>query len=135
MEDREATASEWLDLIGLLLLAQLALLVTNVIEALVFTAILGPLAAGGLVLSLVAVLGVGIGRVGIARGRRWARRLIMAIEAILLLAAVLGIVLAVLMTRALPPPVTLLTQLVLPVSIVTLLRGRAVRDRLTTGVA
>ena len=89
----------------------------------------------GWFLSLVAALLAGIGRVGIARGRRRARRLIMAIEAILLVAAVLGIVLAVLMTRALPPPVTLLTQLVLPVSIVALLRGRAVRDRLTTGVA
>jgi hypothetical protein len=57
--------------------------------------------------------------------RRWARRLVYVVEGLILVLFAIDIVLAIALTHALPPLVALMTQLVLPISVVTLLRRSA----------
>jgi hypothetical protein len=66
-----------------------------------------------------------VARTRLRADRRWARRLVYVVEGVTLAAITVDIALAIALTHAFPPVVALLTQLVLPLSVVTLLRRSA----------
>lgn len=72
--------------------------------------------------SAVAIL---VARARLRADRTWARRIVYAVEVLMLVVIAVDIVLATALTHALPPVVALLTQLVLPMSVVTILRRSA----------
>jgi hypothetical protein len=106
----------------LLITLQAAVLVTATIEALILGTILGGaqpatlgLTGGSAALALLAAWGLG-------RRARWARRLTILGEAFVLLTAALDLVLALILVHGLPPLATLLTEGVVPLAVLGLLR-------------
>jgi hypothetical protein len=124
MQTNRRPADDLLEVARALLLLQGAILVATTIEALVWGAVF--LGAGGTVLlsagSAVVIL---VARIRLRTDRRWARRLVYVVEGLILALFAIDIVLAIALTHALPPLVALMTQLVLPMSVVTLLRRSA----------
>jgi hypothetical protein len=122
--------------VRILLLIQSAILIATTIEAVIWGLAFRAPAATAL-LSGVAAVGLLIGRSRIRADRAGTRRLIYVIEGALLVPLVFDALLAVALIGALPPPVALLTRLVLPVSVIGLLRHvtRAARAARADAVA
>ncbi len=125
MENTRSHAEDLLEVAGVLLLVQGAILVATTIEALVwggvFTGAVGvPVFMSGAAAALLLVA-----RARLRADRRWTRRIVYGVEVVTLVFLVIDTVLAIALTRALPPVVTLLTQLVLPMSVIVLLRRSA----------
>lgn len=117
-------ADDLLDVARVLLLLQGAILVATTIEALFWGAAFG--AGGAVLISGAAAVVILVARSRLRAERRWPRRLISVIEGLIVALFTVDIALALALTHALPPVVALLTQLVLPVAVITLLR-RSVR--------
>lgn len=117
-------AEDLLDVARALLLLQGAILVATTLEALIF-GLAFPGAAGGVLLSGASAVAILVARTRLRAERRWSRRLVYVVEGLTLAFAVVDSVLAIALTRALPPAVAVLTQLVLPASLITLLRRSA----------
>ncbi len=113
-----------------LLLLQGAILVATTIESL-FWGFVFPGARGAAVMSGASAVVILVARTRLRADRRWARRLVYAFEVLLLVAMAIDIVLAIALTHALPPVVALLTRLVVPVSVVAILRRSAGATRAT----
>lgn len=113
-----------------LLLLQGAILVATTIESL-FWGFVFPGAGGAALISGASAVVILVARTRLRADRRWARRFVYAVEVLLLVAMAIDIVLAIALIHALPPVVALLTQLVLPVSIVAILRRSAAATRAT----
>lgn len=112
---------EALEIVRVLLLVQGAILVATTIEALVWNL---AFAAGGvaMVMSAAAATALFVARARLRTAGRGTRRLIYLVEGLLLAGLLVDTVLALVVTRALPPAVALLTRLVIPVAVIVLLR-------------
>jgi hypothetical protein len=125
-EPAPATGGDLLETVRVLLVVQAAVAALNTVEA-VAVALLGNpvLLAGPVPLSaataalLLALAG------GVAGHARWARRITLAVESLLLLLAAADQVLAALLHRAAPLPVPLLVRVVLPLAVLVLLERPA----------
>lgn len=118
-------ADDLLEVARVLLLLQGSILVATTIEALVWRATFGA-AGGAVLLSGTAAAAILVARINLQAERRWPRWLIYFIEGATLALFAVDMALALALTHALPPIVALLTQFVLPISVITLLR-RSVR--------
>ena len=108
------------DVIRVLLLVQAAILLAATIEALVFSGFF----AGGSRIT-VALSGAAAAMLLLARSRldgRWMRRLLYAVEGVIVLSFGLDTLLALLMTHASPPLVPTITAFALPLAVVALVR-------------
>jgi hypothetical protein len=129
VETTRRAADDLLDVARALLLLQGAILIATTIEALVW-AVFFPGASGSpAVMSGVAAIVILIGRIRLRADRRWARRVVYLVEGLILLTAAVDTVIGLALAHALPPLVALLTQVVLPIAVITLLRRSARRAR------
>lgn len=124
MDTTRRPADELLDLVRVLLLLQGSILVATTIEALIWGVIF-PGGGTAVLMSGVSAVVILVARTRLRADRRWARRLVYVVEGVTLAAVAVDIALAIALTHAFPPVVALLTQLVLPLSVVTLLRRSA----------
>jgi hypothetical protein len=124
MDTTRRPADELLDLVRVLLLLQGSILVATTIEALIWGVIF-PGGGTAVLMSGVSAVVILVARTRLRADRRWARRLVYVVEGVTLAAITVDIALAIALTHAFPPVVALLTQLVLPLSVVTLLRRSA----------
>ncbi len=132
MDSERRPADDLLDVVRALLLLQGAILVATTIEATIW----GQLFHGGGAPALMSGASAAVLLIGRARlrvDRRRTRRLVYGVEGLILLAFAIDLALSLALAHAHPPIVALLTQLVLPSSVVTLLRrsaraGTAVRS-------
>lgn len=120
------TPADRLEIVRVLLLLQGAILVATTIEALIWNL---AFAGGGAaaVISGTAAVVVLVARARLRPDRRGIRRLVYIVEGFLLAGLLLDTVLALVVTQALPPGVALLTRLVLPVVVISLLRRSGAR--------
>jgi hypothetical protein len=123
MNTESRSGDDLLDVARALLLLQGAILVATTIEALVWGAFFP--GGGAALLSGVSAVVILVARVRLRADRRWSRRLVYVVEGSTVAFFAVDIVLAAVLAQALPPVVALLTQLVLPISVVTLLRRSA----------
>jgi hypothetical protein len=121
MDSSRGRTEDLLDVARVLLLVQGAILVATTIEALFFSLVF-PGGGGAVLLSGVAAVVILVARIRLRADRRWARRLVYVVEGLILAAMAIDVVLALVLTHALPPVVALSTQVVLPVSVIELLR-------------
>jgi hypothetical protein len=129
VETSRRAADDLLDVARALLLLQGAILIATTIEALVW-AVFFPGASGSpAVMSGVAAIVILIGRTRLRADRRWARRLVYLVEGVILVTAAVDTVIGLALADALPPMVALLTQVVLPIAVITLLRRSGRRPR------
>jgi hypothetical protein len=135
-DDRPVTerAEGELEVARVLLLFQGAILIATTIEAAIwgtaFRAGLAPVLFSGA--AAIAVLGA---RTRLRAGARRPRRVLLVVEGLILATLVIDTVLAIVVRGALPPPVAMLTRLLLPLAMVVLLRrsARAVTPAITAG--
>lgn len=114
-------ADDLLDVVRVLLLVQAAVLIATTIEAFIWgLAFRAP--ASTALLSGVAAVCLLVGRARLRTERAGDRRLIYVIEGFLLATLLIDALLAILLIGALPPPVALVTRLVVPLSVIGLLR-------------
>lgn len=124
MDTSRRPADDLLDVVRALLLLQGAILVATTIESLIVGAALGT-TGGPVLMSAVAAAAILGARGRLRADRQWPRRLIYVVEVLKLATIAVDAALAFALTRELPPVVALLTQLVLPASVITLLRRSA----------
>ena len=125
MEISRRQSDGLLDVARALLLFQGAILIATTIEALVW-AVLFPGANGSpALMSGVSAAVILVGRARLGAERRWARRLIYFVEGLILLTAAVNVAIGLVLAHALPPIVALLSQVVLPISAIALLRRAA----------
>ncbi len=124
METTRRPADELLEVARALLLLQGSILVATTIESL-FWGVVFPGAGGAVLMSGASAVAILVARARLRADRTWARRIVYAVEVLMLVVIAVDIVLATALTHALPPVVALLTQLVLPMSVVTILRRSA----------
>ena len=117
-----------LDVARVLLLLQGAVLVATTIEALIWGVIFAGAAGLPAMMSGTAAAIALVARARLRADRSWTRRLVYGVEGFTLATLAIDTALAIAITGAYPPPVALLTRLVLPLSLVLLLRR-------TTGTA
>ena len=122
MDKSRGRSDELLDVARVLLLLQGAVLLATTVEALIW----GFAFAGGggvpFVMGGVAAAVIFVARARLRPDRRWSRRLVYGVEGFTLATLAIDTVLAIALTGALPPAVAILTRLVLPVSVIALLR-------------
>jgi len=114
-----------LDVARVLLLVQGAILVATTIEALLWSFVFAGAAGAPVWFSGAAALMILVARARLRADRARTRRIVYAVEIVILVSLAIDTVLAVALAGALPPVVALLTQLVLPVSVTLLLRRSA----------
>jgi hypothetical protein len=124
MNTNARPAHDLLDVARVLLLLQGAILVATTLEALIWGLIF-PGAGGAALMSGLSAVVILVARLRLRADRRWSRRLIYLVEGSTVALFAVDMVLAIALTHALPPLVALITQLVLPISVVTLLRRSA----------
>jgi len=135
METARRPTDDLLDVVRALLLLQGAILVATTIESL-FWGIVFASTGGPVVMSATSAVVILIARVRLRADRRWARRLVYAVEGLILLSATIDTAISLALAHALLPMVTLLTQIALPISVIVLLRGsRAPRATSSRGDA
>ena len=117
-------ADDLLDVVRALLLVQGCILVATTIESL-FWGVVFSGAGGSVLLSFVAASVILVARARLRADRRRPRRLVYAVEVLTVALFVVDAALAVALTRGLPPLMAILTQLVLPLSVIALLRRSA----------
>jgi hypothetical protein len=125
MENTRSQAEDLLEVARVLLLVQGAILVATTIEALVFGGVFAGAAGSPAFMSGAAAALILTARARLRGDRRWTRRIVYGIEIMTLAFLAIDAVLAIALTRALPPMVALVTQLVLPMSVIALLRRSA----------
>lgn len=125
MDTTRTTNEDLLDVARALLLLQGAILVATTIEALVWGTAFGGSAGPSFLLSAASAAVILVARVRLRSGRTWSRRLVYAVEGLILATLAIDTALAIALTQELPPLVALLTRFVLPVSAVALLRRSA----------
>jgi hypothetical protein len=117
-----------LDVARALLFLQGAILIATTIEAVVWATVFPGASGLPVLMSGAAAIVVLIGRLRLRADRRWTRRLVYLVEGFVLLTAAIDIVIALLLAHELPPMVALLTQVLLPIAVIALLR-RSARPR------
>ena len=115
-------ADDLLDVVRVLLLAQGAILVATTIEATVWGVAFSGAPGVPMLMSGAAAAIVLIARLRISADRPTSRRLVYAVECVVLVTFVFETALAIALAGALPPVAAVLTQLALPLSVVALLR-------------
>ena len=129
METTRRPADDLLEVAKVLLLLQGALLVATMIEALVW-AVFFPGANGSpALMSGATAVAILFARIRVRPDRRWSRRLVYFVEGVILLTAAVDLAIGLALAHALPPMVTLLTQIALPTAVIALLRRSAVQPR------
>lgn len=123
MDTTRRPRDDLLDVLRVLLLLQGSILVVATVEAAIFGAAFGN-GGASVLLSAAAATAILVARARMRADRRWPRRLVYIVEGITLVTLAIDTVLALAITRALPPALALLTRLVLPVVVVALL-GRS----------
>jgi hypothetical protein len=113
-----------LDLVRVLLLLQAAIMVASAVEALVFALAFGT--PVGAVLSGLAAVALFVSRGRLAQGRPGPRRVVYAIEALVLSTLAVDVALGLFLAHTTPPALAVLTRLVLPASIIATLRRSTV---------
>ena len=133
MDNSRGRSEELLEVARVLLLLQGAILIATTVEALIW----GIAFAGGggvpFVMGGVAAAVIFVARARLRPDRGRSRRLVYSVEVFTLVTFAVDTILAIALTGALPPVVAILTRLVLPVSMIALLRrsGRANRTSAT----
>ncbi|MDQ6858534.1 MAG: hypothetical protein M3Z65_06015 [Chloroflexota bacterium] len=117
-------ADDLLDVVRVLLLVQAGVLLANTIEAL-FWGFVFPGAGPSALLCGIAALVIMIARSRLRADRRGPRRLIYVVEGLTVTFFAVDAVLAIALTHALPPLMTVLTQLGVPLAAITVLRRSA----------
>jgi hypothetical protein len=125
METTGRHTDDLLEVARVLLLLQGAILVATTIEALIWSLAFGGAAGVPLVLSGATAAVILVARARLRADRRRTRRLVYVVEGVTLATLALDTALAIALTNAFPPPVALLTRLVLPLSVILLLRRSA----------
>jgi hypothetical protein len=125
MDAIRTQSEELLEVARVLLLMQGAILIATTIEALIFGGVFAGAAGGPVFMSGAAAALILVTRARLRADRRWTRRIVYGVETVALLFLAIDAVLAIALTGALPPMVALLTQLVLPLSVIVLLRRSA----------
>jgi F0F1-type ATP synthase assembly protein I len=124
MDVERHPVDDLLDVARALLLVQGAILVATTIEAAIFG--LAFAGAGGTILvSGAAAAVLLVARARLRPDRRGSRRVVYIVEAITVVPFVVDIALALVLAHGLPPVVAVLTQLVLPLCVITVLRRSA----------
>ena len=118
-------ADDLLEVARALLLLQGAILVATTIEALIWGGIFAGAVGSPVLTSGTATAVVLVARARLRADRRWARRLVYGVEGLTLATLAIDTALAIALAGALPTAMTLLTQLLLPLSVILLLRGSA----------
>lgn len=116
-----------LDVGRALLLLQGAILIATTIEALVWAAVFPGASGSPAVMSGAAAVAILLGRTRLRADRPWARRLIYLVEGVIIMTAAVDVAIGLALAHALPPLVALLTQVVLPIAVIVLLRRSARR--------
>lgn len=125
MDNSRRRSNDLLEIARVLLLLQGSILLATTIEALIW----GIAFAGGgglpFLMSGAAAAVILLARLRLRADRRWTRRLVYGLEGFTLATFAIDTILAIALTGALPPAVAILTRLVLPVSVIVLLRRTA----------
>ena len=121
METARRPSDDLLDVARALLLLQGALLVATTIESL-FWGLAFASTGGALVMSAGSAVVILVARTRLRSDGTWARRLVYAVEGLILLTAAIDTVISLALAHALLPMVTLLTQIALPIAVIALLR-------------
>jgi len=125
MEMARSHNEDLLDVARVLLLVQGAILIATTIEALLWSFVFAGAAGAPVWFSGAAATTILVARARLRADRRRTRRIVYAVEGLILVSLAIDAALAVALAGALPPVVALLTQLVLPVSVILLLRRSA----------
>jgi hypothetical protein len=125
METTRRPAEDLIEVARVLLLVQGAILVATTIEALVWSFAFGGAAGMPLLLSGATAAAIFVARARVRPDRRRTRRVVYAVEGVILAILAIDTALAIALTGAYPPPMALLTRLLLPLSVVLLLRRSA----------
>ena len=121
METTRRPSDDLLDVARALLLLQGAILVATTIESL-FWSVAFASTGGALVMSAGSAVVILVGRTRLRPDRTWSRRLVYAVEGLILLTALVDSAISLVLAHALLPMVALLTQVALPISVITMLR-------------
>lgn len=122
MEITRRPTADFLEVARVLLLLQGSILVATTIEALVWGLAFAGAPGTTVVLSGAAAVTALAASVRLRADRRWTRRLVYVVEGLTMVTLALDMVLATLITGAVPPAVALLTRFVLPVGVIAILR-------------
>jgi hypothetical protein len=125
METSRRPADDLLEVARVLLLLQGSILVATTIEALIWGFVFAGAAGTPVFMSGAAAATILVARVRLRADHRWTRRLVYAVEGLTLAVLAIDTILAIVLAGALPPAVALLTRLVLPMSVIVLLRRSA----------
>lgn len=135
METSRRPSDDLLDVARALLLLQGAILVATTIESL-FWGIAFASTGAALVMSAASAAVILVARTRLRPDRTWARRLVYAVEGLILLTAAIDTAISLGLAHALLPMVTVLTQIALPIAVIALLRrSRAPRPTSSRGSA
>jgi hypothetical protein len=121
METTRRPSDDLLDVARALLLLQGAILVATTIESL-FWGLAFASTGGALVMSAGSAVVILVARIRLRPDRTWSRRLVYAVEGLILLTAAVDTAISLALAHALLPLVALLTQIALPISVIALLR-------------
>ena len=121
MKERQP-ADDLLDVVRVLLLLQGAILIATTIEAVVWGFLFSGGAGVPALMSVAAAAVVLIARLRVRSDRRHIRRLVYVVECVILATFVIDAALAIALAHALPPLAAVLTDFVLPLAVVWLLR-------------
>lgn len=119
-----------LDIARALLLVQGAILAAATIEAAIFGLAFGN-GGGAVLMSGAAALAVLLARARLGSDRPWTYRVVYVVEGLTLASLAIDTVIASLIAGAIPPPVAVLTRLVIPAAVVALLQHSGRADRRT----
>lgn len=125
MDTGRRPADDFLDLARVLLLLQGSILVATTIEAIVWGLAFAGAAGVPLLLSGAAAVLVLVARARLRPDRRWTLRIVYGAEAFTLGFFAVDLALAIAVTGTPPPAVAVLTRLVLPLSVIYLVRQSA----------
>lgn len=131
METTRRPTDDLLDVARALLLFQGAILVATTIESLIWGIVFAS-TGGALFMSASSALVILFARIRLRADRTWARRLVYAVEGLILLTAAIDTAISLGLAHALLPMVTLLTQIALPITVIALLRRSSRSSRETT---
>jgi hypothetical protein len=122
MDTTGRRTDELLGVARVLLLVQGAILVATTVEALFWTLVFPGAAGTPFLMSIAAAVLILVASARVRVDRSWTRRIVYGVEMVILVNLVIDLVLAVVVTGAVPPIVALLTRFVLPMSVIALLR-------------
>lgn len=129
MDTTRRPADDLLDVARALMLFQGAILVATTIEAFLWALLFAGASGSPVVMSGASAIVILVGRSRLRADRRWTRRLVYLVEGLILLTAAVDVAISLALAGALPPLVALLTQVALPISVITLLRHSALLPR------